>query len=263
MRSRYDISALVRFVVVTLGATAVLHLSLPLFGLRFSLSLTSPSLYLYLAGLAVPVAAALLLSGKGARRSFCRSVLRLRGSPITYVAALLAQLGMVLLAWLLMFASGSPVEPRASPSPGFALLAAGQIWVVLGEEPGWRGFALPRLESLMSPRLATLALALVWGFWHWPMFFVAGSLQAEVSPWLFSSSIFAWSAIHTALYHRSRPSVVPNLLFHASTNITLNTGLVPGGLEPYLLASYLVVGLGVWLAAARQGISGLESHPNR
>ena len=237
-----------RFVLLTLGATAALHLSLRLLGLRFSLSPTSPALYLYLAGLAVPTIAAVLVSEKGTRRAFCQSALIPRGAPTTYASAVLAQGAFVLLAWLLLSVSGSSVEPRISLGPGFLLLAVGQLWVVLGEEPGWRGFALPRLESLLSPRRATLVLAVIWGAWHVPMFFVADSLQDGSSPWLFASSIFAWSAVHTALYHRSRPSVVPNLLFHASANIFLNTGLAPVELETPLLVSYLLVGLVVWVS---------------
>jgi hypothetical protein len=88
------------------------------------------------------------------------------------------------------------------------------------------------------------------------MFFVAGSLQASASPWLFAGSILAWSVVHTALYQASRPSVIPNLLFHGAANITLNTGLVPAELERYLLVSYVLVGLLFWAGLRRNG-----SHP--
>lgn len=239
------LAELIGFIALTVGATAALHLSIRLLGLPFSLDPASPALYLYLAGLAVPSAVALLMRPKGTRGAFCRSVLALRGSPATYAVAIFAQVGIVLLAWVMLIASGEQAAPGLSPDPLFFLLVAGQIWVVLGEEPGWRGFALPRLESLLSPRLATLTLGLIWGAWHTPMFFVANSLQGGASPWLFASSIFAWSAVHTALYHRAGPSVVPNMLFHACANVTLNTSLVPVNLESYLLASNLVVGLGV------------------
>lgn len=244
---------LIRFFALTLGLTSAIHLSLPLLGLPFSLSPAQPSLYLYLTGLAIPSAAALFLCRRGQRRVFCASILGPRGSVVVYAAALFTQAGIVCLAWLLLSTSGLSVEPRFSPEPGFLLLAAGQIWVVLGEEPGWRGFALPRLLSLLSPRQATLALALIWGTWHVPMFFVAGSLQADASPWLFAGSILAWSAVHTALYRASRPSIVPNLLFHGAANITLNSGLVPVELEPYLFVSYVFVGLLVWAALSRSG----------
>ncbi len=234
------------FFVAALGSTAILHSSIIILGLAFSLSPSSPSFHLYLAGLAMPSLAAIALSGRGNRLDFLRSALSVEAPLRVYAAAIFAQLGLVTVAWLLLRASGTPSEPSPSIPPGFAMLAIGQIWVVFGEELGWRGFALPRLESLLSSRQATLVLALVWGVWHAPMFFVPASLQAQASPWLFVTSIFAWSAIHTALYHRAKPSVIPNLVFHAFANITLNFGLLPPELEPYLLATYLVVGIAVW-----------------
>lgn len=244
--------------LLALGATAVLHAPLRVLG--FSLAPSAPAFYLYLAGLAMPSVAAIVLSRSGTRRAFLRSALGPRGPVRAYATALLAQAGLVMLAWLLLLASDTQSTPRPSLAPGLALLAVGQIWVVFGEELGWRGFALPRLESLLSPRQATLTLALLWGVWHTPMFFVADSLQARASPWLFATSIFAWSAIHTALYHRSRPSVLPNLVFHASANITLNVGLVPVVLEPFLLASYLLVGAVVW-GTLRRPSPGTSSAP--
>jgi len=126
------------------------------------------------------------------------------------------------------------------------LLAVGQLWVVLGEEFGWRAFALPRLERALSARRATLVLAVFWGVWHIPMSFVPGSLQAQMSPLLFAAAIFAWSCVHTALYDRSHPSIVPNLLYHGCTNLTLNLVEMPAELQADLVAAYLLGGLAVW-----------------
>ena len=54
----------------------------------------------------------------------------------------------------------------------------------LGEEPGWRGFALPGLQSRYSPLLATTILALLVAGWHLPLFFLEeGGLQPSFS-WL-------------------------------------------------------------------------------
>src|SRR5262249_45840648 len=44
----------------------------------------------------------------------------------------------------------------------------------LFEEPGWRGFALPRLESRFGPLAGTLILGLVWSAWHVPFFWYPG-----------------------------------------------------------------------------------------
>ena len=42
----------------------------------------------------------------------------------------------------------------------------------LFEEPGWRGFALPRLEQVRGPLVGTLILGVLWGAWHLPQFLV-------------------------------------------------------------------------------------------
>jgi uncharacterized protein len=239
------------FFALTLGSTAILHGSIALLGLRFSLFAASPSILLYLMGLAAPAVFALLLSGPAGRSRFLRSALRPRGSAGTYVAAVLAQAAVLAAAWAVVHAKGEPASLTFSPSSEFPFLALGQVWVVLGEELGWRAFALARLEQVLSPHLATLVLALVWGIWHTPMFFVAGSLQACDPVWLFALAIFAWCCIHTALYHRARPSVVPNLVFHGCANLTLNLVVVPVHAQGELAAAYALIGLGTWLLLGR------------
>jgi membrane protease YdiL (CAAX protease family) len=235
------------FFGMALGSTAVLHSSIALLGFRFSLSRDSPALLLYVLGLVTPSVSALVLSGRVGRWRFLQSALRPRGCAGVYGCAVLAQPCLLALAWLLANASGESALPRFSASSTFAFLALGQLFVVLGEELGWRAFALPRLEQVFSVRIATLVLALAWGMWHAPMFFVAGSLQAHDPVWLFGAAIFAWSCVHTALYHRARPSVVPNLLFHGCANLALNLVEVPAQAQGDLAGAYILIGFVAWL----------------
>ena len=51
----------------------------------------------------------------------------------------------------------------------------------LGAEPGWRGFALPRLEQRSAPLVGTLLLGVLWGLWHLPLFFIPGTDQLAIS----------------------------------------------------------------------------------
>ena len=71
------------------------------------------------------------------------------------------------------------------------------------EEPGWRGFALPRLQEQHTPVKATLALGVIWGVWHLPLYGLA-----FVGPMLF---VF----FYTWLYNRTG-SVLLCILLHAS-----------------------------------------------
>jgi hypothetical protein len=239
------------FFALALGSTALLHGAIALLGFRFSLSAESPALPLYLLGLAGPTAAALVLSPPAGRGRFLRSVLCPRGSAGVYACALVAQPCILAVAWVLSHAGPESAPLRFSVSNAFAFLALGQLWVVLGEELGWRGFALPRLEQVLSPRSATLVLALAWGIWHAPMFFVVGSLQAREPIWLFGPAVFAWSCVHTALYHRSQPSVVPNLLFHGCANLALNLVEVPPQSQAALATAYAFLGLAAWFLLGR------------
>lgn len=237
---------LARFAGLALGAVALLHGAIAALGLPFSLSPSDPAFHLYLAGLATPSLAALVLVRSGERRAWLHRLLRPRGGSAVLAAAAFAQLAIVGLAWLLAHALGVGDGPKLAPGPGFALLAAGQLWVVLGEEPGWRGYALPRLEAWLGARRASLAIAGLWGGWHAPMFAVAGSLQREAPVALFAASILAWSAIHSVLYRHARPGVLPNLLFHASANWTLGLGLVPDALHAPLAVAYLAAAAIAW-----------------
>ena len=114
----------------------------------------------------------------------------------------------------------------------------------MGEEPGLRGFALPRLQSYMTPFKASLIIGLLWGGWHLPVL-----LQRDVvSIVAFLLLAFGLSFIFTFLFNRSEGSLIPVLLFHASQNSeeffeTFFPTLVGSDWELISTLSLLVIGL--------------------
>jgi membrane protease YdiL (CAAX protease family) len=86
----------------------------------------------------------------------------------------------------------------------------------LGEEPGWRGFALPRLLRFMGPLPAALTLGVVWGVWHLPAFLAQGGL-AQSRFGLFLVTIVAMSVFMTWICVRANGNflvagVIPHLI---------------------------------------------------
>jgi len=85
----------------------------------------------------------------------------------------------------------------------------------MGEEPGWRGFALPGLQASRSPLVATLILALLVTIWHVPLFFLEGGLQPSV---IVGGTLgpFAFTFVATWLFNHTGGSVLMTIIMHAA-----------------------------------------------
>ena len=100
-------------------------------------------------------------------------------------------------------------------------VAAWGLWFLtsgLGEEIGWRGFALPRLQRTHSAMSSTLLLAIGWAGWHLPAFFYVPSYTAmglRLLPGFFLG-VLAGAIVLTWLYNSSGGSVFAAALWHPS-----------------------------------------------
>jgi membrane protease YdiL (CAAX protease family) len=96
----------------------------------------------------------------------------------------------------------------------------------VGEEFGWRGYALPRLQTKYGPVIASLVIGTIWGIWHLPSFFaplgVVGAIYAEVGMifiLLYTLGTIANSIFMTWFYNKSIASaLVAGIVWHASIN---------------------------------------------
>ncbi len=123
----------------------------------------------------------------------------------------------------LIFISGSALRgnllTETFPFASFStLLGALVVAAIKGpvEEFGWRGLALPLLQRKCAPFWAGLILGAIWGLWHLPAFWLSGTQQNQWSFTAFFAGCLALSVIATALFNRSRGSILLSAFFHFS-----------------------------------------------
>jgi uncharacterized protein len=189
-----------------------------------------PALY-YLASFG-PLCAAIILTsvtegGKGLRQLLGR-LLKWRVEFKYYAFAVLAPIGLfalaILLNWLILGVSPDlRLLGQADYLPYLSPLGVILLWLLtygLGEETGWRGYALPHLQRNRSAASATLILAVLWAGWHLPAFFFRDTyigLGILGFP-LFAVSILFTTMVFTWLYNSTAGSLLLVVLFHALFN---------------------------------------------
>lgn len=162
-----------------------------------------------------------------------------------------------LLAILIFTCRGGVIVQTNDPRQWYLIIPAFfqiLLFNVLGEEIGWRGYALPRLQQKFSPFLSSVILGVVWCQWHLPLFLIDGNFHRQIPFFAFFLQSIALSLLMTWLYNRTGASLLIVHLFHAASNTFL--GVLPimpentqGNLAPLWIAVallWLVTGTVIW-----------------
>ena len=88
----------------------------------------------------------------------------------------------------------------------------------LGEEFGWRGFALPRLLERWPPLKASIILGGIHAIWHVPLFFIPDMPQSRIPFLIFAVGVISIAIIDTWVYLRSRANLLLAILVHLMAN---------------------------------------------
>jgi len=134
----------------------------------------------------------------------------------------LVLIGLPLLGWLVTRVAGA--EPKYDLStPALVFLALLNLLITgpLGEELGWRGYALPRLLKRFNPFVASLILGAIWGVWHLPAFFVSTLVQSGIFLPIFLFGALCTSILATWTFQHTGGSVLVTVLLHYMVNFTL------------------------------------------
>jgi membrane protease YdiL (CAAX protease family) len=221
-----------------------------------------------------PSIAALLVIGLGSGlaglRNFVKRCFNIRNiRPVLWVGSLLVPILVVSSAAVVVIIGGGAWQsekvnelwPQALANAPVVLL-----FIALGEEPGWRGFLQPELQSRYRPIVSAIIIWAVWGLWHVPLLGTEMELST-VPPFLLcllgATFFSAW------LTNAARGSVIPVMLFHTAVNCVGGAFFFQQFKGPDLAALWwmfacfwLVVGLAVvWQTGGQLGFLESQAIP--
>lgn len=183
------------------------------------------AILIYVGSFGPPVSAAVVTWLRGDNvREWARQITRWRVGWYWWVVAFGLPIAIVGIVTGVLVVIGGPVDlGQPTPSPVlilvvflFGLTVSGG----LNEEPGWRGFAQPRLNDRYSALTASLIIGVVWAGWHLPYFFAPVTPHSEFTfvnqiGWfvgiLLLSVILAWA-------YNGTGSVLIVMVLHAMAN---------------------------------------------
>jgi uncharacterized protein len=157
--------------------------------------------------------------------------------PLRWWLAAVSPVVFLGLALIAMAAAGKALPSVAdfglfSGIPAIGL--AGVLLIIfagaLGEETGWRGYALPQLQRRLSPLASSLILAVLWFGWHLPQFLVITTYR-DFSPVQYVGmflGLACGAVVLTWLYNRSGGSILLVAVWHALYNVVSGTQAATG-----------------------------------
>jgi membrane protease YdiL (CAAX protease family) len=209
----------------------------------------------------------------GSLRDWARPILRWRVPLRWYAVALAVPPLLMLVPGVALIAIREETDFSVVAGNLVGFLPSLLFIMLLGggnEEPGWRGFALPRLQARLAPVAATLRLGVLWATWHLPMLAIdpdarhglsdAGFALAMLVTW---ATIVGYAFWLTWMYNRTA-SILLCALLHAGFNVAsvifvpLSEEAAKGDAYPALLATsagtlFVAVAILVALTRGRLG----------
>jgi uncharacterized protein len=173
------------------------------------------------------------------------SIKCLRVKPLIYlVVALLGPFALTLLASIIDYLiAKTPIDLsgllKNTEFPQFNILTFfiyNLIFFGFGEEVGWRGFALPRLQNKFNALTSSILLTGFWALWHLPLFFYRpGFLTmgwAGAFGWIFS--LLTGSILLNWLYNSSKASILICAVFHSTIDIAFTADIANKNIINYM-----------------------------
>ena len=224
--------------------------------------------YFHLLGSLGPLLAAVLVTGiaggAAGLRELGARMIKWRVGLLWWALALFGPAALYGLSAVLLrlFSGVWPDMSQFGQTDEYPQLGLMLFWIVniafygFGEETGWRGFALPRLQRTHSALVASLVLSAFWALWHVPLFFALPTFMnmgiGGTIGWVMF--MVTGSIVLTWLYNSTRGSILILAVFHGTLDIVINSP-APVTLATVSGMLFTVLGVLVLLVAGPASLS--------
>lgn len=173
-------------------------------------------------------------------RRYLSSLIQLRGVVGWSLLGLVLFPAMLLISYLInSLLNRQPIPPYQLPDISLTLIGLVIVkflyqlffFNATGEETGWRGFALPRLQARTSPLIAALVIAFFWVPWHFFVWQAEGRSVMTMGFWVETYiSHILFSVLIVWICNRAKGSILVAGITHAATNTVQAFIQMPGNL---------------------------------
>ena len=211
---------------------------------------------LFLISVTSPTIAATMLAGLNGGldeiKKLYSSILKWKVNPFYFIAGFALMFVPLIIGILYLLLGGELTG--SSPATGFTMnvfllgLIANLYLGPLSEELGWRGYALPKLESRFSALYSSIIIGVLWASWHLPFYLI----EERTPFYIYFPLVIALTILFTWAYNNTGGSILVAVVFHFSFNFTGRFITNPNAfnLMPVMLfnilGSILIV---IWVAA--------------
>ncbi|MEH1130405.1 CPBP family glutamic-type intramembrane protease [Micromonospora sp. CPCC 206061] len=194
------------------------------------------------------------LEGRAGLRELLRDLNHWRVPARWYLLALIGVPALLMLCVLPLPGAPAAFDPQPAALPSWLVLFVVVLVVggPLGEEPGWRCFATPRLQDRFGPAAGTFVLGILWALWHLPLSLIEGynhagaDLGGIIRPFLvFLAFVICVSYLFTWVFNYTGGSGPIAVLLHTPLNVSLLPVLFPTLSDSLRYQIWQVAGFGL------------------
>ena len=185
-----------------------------------------------------------LIGGSESLKELFGRMFRWNVSPVWWVVAFSPLLLLAVTEVVIRVATGEWFDigllgqVEFLPDLGLGALFLWLFTYGIGEETGWRGFALPKLQKNHSALRATFYLWIIWACWHAPAFFLV--YDPAILPG-FLIGVFAGAIVFTWLYNSSNGSILIVAVWHGVFNFTTASKASKAGIVAAVISTIIMI----------------------